>query len=34
MNMIALNNTTTQPRVKRVTVKSNAPIKARHNSAE
>ncbi|MGP5336977.1 YqaJ viral recombinase family nuclease [Psychrobacter maritimus] len=34
MNMIALNNTTTQPRVKRVTVKSKASIKARHNSAE
>ena len=35
MNMIALNNTTTtQPRAKRVTVKSKASIKARHNSAE
>ena len=35
MNMIVLNNThTTQPRAKRVTVKSKASIKARHNSAE
>ncbi|MGP5064859.1 YqaJ viral recombinase family nuclease [Psychrobacter celer] len=35
MNMIALNNTnTTQPRAKRVTVKSKASIKARHNSEE
>ena len=35
MNMIALNNTnTTQPTAKRVTVKSKASIKARHNSEE
>ena len=35
MNMIALNNTTIiQPRAKRVTVKSKASIKARHNSEE
>ena len=35
MNMIALNNTTTtQPRLKRATVKSKASIKARHNSEE
>ena len=35
MNMIALNNTTTtQPRLKRATIKSNASIKARHNSEE
>ena len=35
MNMIALNNTNTiQPRLKRVTVKSKASIKARHNSED
>ena len=34
MNMIALNNTTTQPRLKRATVKSKIPLNARHNSAE
>ena len=34
MNMIALNNTTTQPRVKRATVKGKVPLKARNNSAE
>ena len=34
MNMIALNNTTTQPRVKRATVKGKTTLKARHNSAE
>ena len=33
MNMIALN-TTTQPRVKRATVKGKVPLKARNNSAE
>ena len=33
MNMIALNNTTTtQPRLKRATVKSKTPLNARHNS--
>ena len=35
MNMIALNNTTTtQPRLKRATVKNKAPLNARHNSEE
>ena len=35
MNMIALNNTTTtQPRLKRATVKGKVPLKARNNSAE
>lgn len=35
MNMIALNNTnTTQPRLKRATVKGKTTLKARHNSAE
>ena len=35
MNMIELNNTnTTQPRLKRATVKSKASIKARHNIEE
>ena len=33
MNMIALN-TTTQPRVKRATVKGKVPLKAQNNSAE
>ena len=35
MNMIALNNTTTtQPRLKRATAKSKAPLNARHSSEE
>lgn len=35
MNMIALNNTnTTQPRLKRATVKGKVPLNARHNSVE
>ena len=35
MNMIALNNTsTTQPRLKRDTVKNKVPLNARHNSAD
>ncbi|WP_198328701.1 YqaJ viral recombinase family nuclease [Psychrobacter faecalis] len=35
MNMIALNNTTTtQPRLKRATVKNKTPLNARHNSEE
>ena len=35
MNMIALNNTTTtQPRLKRATVKGKSSLNARHNSAE
>ena len=35
MNMIALNNTsTTQPRLKRATVKNKVPLNARHNSEE
>ena len=35
MNMIALNNTnTTQPRVKRATVKSKVPLNARHNNED
>ena len=35
MNMIALNNTnTTQPRLKRATVKSKSSLSARHNSEE
>ena len=35
MNMIALNNTTTtQPRLKRATVKNKVPLNARHNNEE
>ena len=35
MNMIALNNTnTTQPRLKRATVKGKVPLNTRHNSVE
>ena len=35
MNMIALNNTTTtQPRLKRATVKNKAPLNARHNNED
>ncbi len=35
MNMIALNNTnTTQPRLKRATVKGKVPLNARYNSVE
>ena len=34
MNMIALNNTTTQPRLKRATVKNKVPLNARHNNED